>query len=370
MRILHVAEVGRGGVITVMDSLIAAQCQLPQVVEVIRLCAGELTCLPNPKLREIRYPRSGRNLASQWALVVALARALMREAVDVVHLHSTFAGGWGRLLATVFSLVSHKPVVVYTPHGFSFLTPSKLKPLYGRIEQALARRCDAIVCVSEHERQAAIMRGLPLDKLRIIRNGVPAQPECAKLNDEHLRVLFVGRFDHQKGFDLLQRALHLVQRNAPMSVRAVGAPDREESCDIPPRATMDCLGWLAPLELEAQYRWADVVVVPSRWEAFAMVPLEAMSFGCAVVATDCCSLPEAIEQGVNGALFAAEDAQALASILSSVPACTFRRMGRAGAARQRREFELAHMSRTTAALYDALKASSKAAPIAAHDSER
>jgi glycosyltransferase involved in cell wall biosynthesis len=371
VRVLHVAEVGRGGVVTVMDSLIAGQCNAPQVEEVLRLCSGELTCAPHPKIREIRYRRTGRDARSQWALVVALARTLLREQVDVVHLHSSFAGAWGRLLSWALCLGRPKPVIVYTPHGFSFLASSRLATIYALVEKTLSNRCSAIVCVSRHERDAALRHGLPAGNLHVIHNGVPAQPDYPKEQDDRLRVLFVGRFDRQKGFDVLLDALAIAQLRDQICVRAVGAAYRDHNWQVPPQSTVECLGWLTPVELESQYRWADLVVVPSRWEGFAMVPLEAMSFGCAVVASDCCSLPEAVEDGVSGFLFETGNVQRLAAILGSCPAEIFRRMGRAAAARQRRDFDLATMTRRTSALYKTLKkAPTTSASRTAHERHR
>lgn len=350
MKVLHVAEVGLGGVITVMDGLIAGQAALPAVEKVIRLCPGEMVCGPHPKIQEIRYRRTGRDMRSQLLLAFHLVRILLRERVDVLHLHSTFAGLWGRLLAGTL-LRTRCSVTVYTPHGFSFLAPTPLREVYGWIEKVLARLGDCIVCVSQHEREAALLHGLPSHKLHVIRNGVAVQPDCRKSAGRRLRVLFVGRFDRQKGFDVLQAALARVADRESLAVRAVGAADRDRGNEFDQGCGIERLGWLHASELRAQYEWADVVVVPSRWEGFALVPLEAMSFGCAVVASDCCSMGEAVEDAVHGRLFPPGDDQALARILTEHSPAWFRTLGQAGLRRQRREFMLSLVIESTQALY-------------------
>lgn len=61
-----------------------------------------------------------------------------------------------------------------------------------------------------------------------------------------------------------------------------------------------------------------MVVVPSRWEGFAMVPLEAMSYGLPVISSDATSLPEAIKHRVTGYLFKSESASNLTDVLDKL----------------------------------------------------
>jgi len=85
-----------------------------------------------------------------------------------------------------------------------------------------------------------------------------------------------------------------------------------------------------------------VVVVPSRWEGFGLVALEAMRSGCAVLATRVGGLPEVVDEGVTGALFAPDDSDALVHLLVSLTETRLAEMGAAG----RRRFEaLFHVDR-------------------------
>ena len=63
------------------------------------------------------------------------------------------------------------------------------------------------------------------------------------------------------------------------------------------------IGWLPRESLDAYYAAADGLVVPSRWEGFGLVAIEAMRAGTAVIASNRGSLPELVEHGITGYIF-------------------------------------------------------------------
>jgi glycosyltransferase involved in cell wall biosynthesis len=91
-------------------------------------------------------------------------------------------------------------------------------------------------------------------------------------------------------------------------------------------------GWLSPEELGEHYRMADILVVPSWYEPFGMVVLEAMIYGMAIAATRVGGLAEILEHERTGLLFQPRDVPALTqSILRLVNDPDLRlRLGRAG----------------------------------------
>ncbi|MEO7221440.1 MAG: glycosyltransferase, partial [Devosia sp.] len=80
---------------------------------------------------------------------------------------------------------------------------------------------------------------------------------------------------------------------------------------------------------------ADVVVVPSRWEGFGLVAIEAMREGKPVIAHDVGGLPEIVSDHETGLLFSPLDAATLAAVLGSLDKQQLRAMGKAA----RRRFE-------------------------------
>lgn len=131
------------------------------------------------------------------------------------------------------------------------------------------------------------------------------------------RLLAVGRLVHQKGFDVLLRALAIVRKDYPdWSLVMVGdGPERDSLRALASSiGVSDAVRWLGQVGNPFPYfRWANIVVVPSRFEGFPNVPLEAMSLGKAVICSDCRTGPrELTVNGRYGRLVPVGDAVALA----------------------------------------------------------
>src|SRR5690606_29172342 len=101
----------------------------------------------------------------------ALSATLAGIAPDIVHLHSTFPGVYGRIFKS-------DAAVIYCPHGWSFVQEEGRlkKALYARVEKSLARRCDAIINISTHEYDEAARSGLRHPAGVVILSGVDDRP--------------------------------------------------------------------------------------------------------------------------------------------------------------------------------------------------
>lgn len=309
MRIIHAAETIKGGVATVMRQLVEAQLATEK--------ENEVTCIvPHDQRQELKsvgdqnlilYTRKGRGFSSFLNFFFLFIRTVFKESPDIVHLHSTFSGVLGRI-ALILLRPFRRPKVVYCPHAFSFLMQlsSKKRKLYSRIEKFLSRYTDVIICVSEYERRKAQEAGLPAKKLKVVHNGVAKQDltpiTLNPYNVNVFNVLFVGRFDFQKGFDVLGELMRMLE-GKPFHLTAVGGAVHDEVFDIENMPQTTFTGWLDSDALAPYFTHADVLVMPSRWEGFGMVPLEAMSYGLPVIATNCTSLPEVVKNNINGYLF-------------------------------------------------------------------
>lgn len=140
-------------------------------------------------------------------------------------------------------------------------------------------------------------------------------------------VAFAGRFDPEKGVDVIAAAARLAGLPCKASRNAASLVRIEVPADLDVEVTH------SRQELLDFYRGARMLAVPSRaLETFGLVAAEAMSHGIPVVAADIGSLPELVEHGVNGLLFPPNDAEALARTLRRLwddpEAC--RQMGLAG----------------------------------------
>lgn len=143
---------------------------------------------------------------------------------------------------------------------------------------------------------------------------------------DRLRLALVGRFNAWKGQGLLLDALHLLSpdERARVQVRLVGSAfaGAEHYLEaICARVTDEALGDIVEIHdfdprPDAQYAWADVVVVPSvKPEPFGLVAIEAMASGRCVIGADHGGLSEIIVAGETGVRFAPGDAAAMAEAI-------------------------------------------------------
>ncbi|CAI2136827.1 Glycogen synthase [Serratia fonticola] len=317
MKILHVAETIKGGVATVIRQLVAKKT------------GDELFCLiPHDQKSELSgdnekiltFIRTGRNAKSFLSLASLFIRIVINDRPDVIHIHSSFAGVICRTLL-MFTFFIYRPRVIYCPHAFSFLMDisTTKKKIYALLEKILQSVTDEIICVSNHEKMQAIHYGLSPKKLKVIYNGVTAPVSNvdefkSPFNSNRVNILFVGRLDYQKGFDIV---LQLADKlNDEFLITVIGATVHAKDT-FANHPLIDFKGWLKSDEIAPYFYFADVLIMPSRWESFGLVAVEAQSYGLPVIASNTTSLPEVVLDKKTGFLFPNEDANMLYNILIS-----------------------------------------------------
>lgn len=357
MKIFHAAEVVKGGVATVLNELLNDQSERSNVESIAILVpqneAQELN-IASDKVRSYFFNRMKRGIKSSFLFLVEFCKIYVKERPDVVHLHSSFAGTIGRIIM-LFLYIIHPARIIYCPHGFSFLISSDSKNkvrVYKIVENILSRFCYKIVCVSNYEKNAAIEIGISKRKLVTIYNGInPYDNNVEHPTNEgnELNLLFVGRLEKQKGFDLLIAAFNRLSNKDGYNLVVVGEGSEKPTTDNKKKVIYK--GWLRGESLSLEYYKADVIIVPSRWEGFAMVPLEAMKHKIPIIASDSTSLPEAVENNVNGLLFESENVDQLVDILSNVTKEELAEMGKAGYTIFKDKFSSEKMADTIFKLY-------------------
>ncbi len=161
----------------------------------------------------------------------------------------------------------------------------------------------------------------------------PIEKEFAKqqigILPEHKNILFAGRIEPLKGIDTLLRAISLIYKQAPAAVENVcvsiigGDPWSEDPDDEITRlqeigrdlGVMDMVTFLGAKDqdiLPDYYAAAEMVVMPSHYESFGMVALEAMAMGTPVIASEVGGLAFLVQDGVNGFHVPSRDPEALA----------------------------------------------------------
>ncbi|MET3631993.1 glycosyltransferase [Burkholderia sp. 572] len=234
--------------------------------------------------------------------MLALRRLLRRLQPDIVHSHSSKAGALARLCRGPWKQV-------YTPHAVYTLNPT-LSPakraFYGGIERVLGNACsDAVIAVSQDEADHLHELGIAPQRIRIVENGVTpprlltrqAARIALGLADDIFVVGFVGRFDHQKGVDRLVRIARLLERryNRRLQVVAIGSGDfaraaGDEARDLP--LNLHIAGRVD--DARRYFSAFDLFALPSRYEGFPYVCLEAVAARVPMVATDVAGAAELI----------------------------------------------------------------------------
>ncbi|MCC2976609.1 glycosyltransferase [Sphingomonas sp. PL-96] len=330
MKILHVAETAKGGVGTYLAELLPLQAQSFGARNVRMLVpaahAGHVTGVDKQMVRCWR--RSGRSPLNLLRLALAIRTEVARFNPTLVHAHSSFAGAVLRMMYP-----SERPFrLVYCPHGWGFDRPSShaKNRMLAMVERALASKCDEIIVISEHERSEGLRIGIPHASMSLVLNGISDGPPSlpSHWEDERLKVLFVGRLDRQKGFDtLLDAVAPLADR---ICVRALGEAVADPRKSRTGGEGIQLLGWRSLAEIAGEIAAADVVVVPSRWEGFGLVALEAMRGSCAVVASDVGGLREIVVDGVTGRLVPPDAPGRLMEVLSHGDRAYWKRLGKEG----------------------------------------
>jgi glycosyltransferase involved in cell wall biosynthesis len=290
-----------------------------------------------------------------------LALRRLARGRDVVHLHSSKAAALGRVAALSLGR-RHRPAVVVTAHYWSWLVGGRWAPVYRWIERLLARRCDTIVAVSEREAREGRAAFGPSVPLELIPNGVDRahfSPEGVSADrDRGVPLLVcVGRLSHQKGQDVAIRALALL-RDKAARLRFVGAESTEgERAQLEALArslgVADRIEWRGAVDDTApEYRAADIVVTPSRWDGLSLALLEAMASGATIVASD---VNGSESLGDAGVIVAPDDPQALADAIDPLLEDASRRDRLGEAARTRsRSFDLSSTMRQNLDLWSGL----------------
>jgi glycogen(starch) synthase len=175
--------------------------------------------------------------------------------------------------------------------------------------------------------------GIPERRVTVIPNGIdpqdlqPVAGDLAKLRSQfaapHERlVLLVGRLVYEKGFQLALDALPgLIRRLGDVRFLVAGSGTHEAELRKQARrlGLMEhgsFLGWIDDAMLHSLYRIADLCVVPSIYEPFGLVALEAMASGCPCIVADAGGLREVVPgDGRVGLRFRSRDPRSLARMV-------------------------------------------------------
>jgi D-inositol-3-phosphate glycosyltransferase len=293
----------------------------PEFAEVVEIAPG---------LRGIHLPAGPLEILSPEALLehldvfeTAVLEFNARDGAtyDVLHSHYWLSGLVGEKLKVAWNV----------PHVTMFHTLGEVKnrssynehetALRIESEAAVIAGADRVICATDQERSfIRQLYGADSDKVTVIPLGVdldrfrPTAKNLARealgLKDERI-VLFVGRIEPLKGVDILIDAAALLDSDVDCSVLIVGG---DESSEAQVQKLQDLardrgighrvafVGAVDHEQLPLYYNAADVCVVPSHYESFGLVAIEAMASGVPVVASRVGGLTGTVKDGETGYL--------------------------------------------------------------------
>ena len=249
-------------------------------------------------------------------------------------------------------------------------------------ERAMVRRADHVITCSRYMRvHVANVFGVRPSKITAIPNGIDPrdlEPVSADLptlraryaEPDELLVLLVGRLVYEKGFHLALDALAPIVRRRG-GVRFVVAGTGTAEAELKRQAQQlglarhgAFLGWIGDDMLHSLYRICDLCIVPSIYEPFGLVALEAMASGCLCVVADTGGLREVVPvEETVGLRFPSRDATALRAVLERVLTDDASRRQLVAEAREHvLRFDWGEVARRTNAVYESMASVVSRAP--------
>ena len=267
---------------------------------------------------------SGRRLRHAWPIILWRLIAASRRAHVVV---SGSELGVALFFSFVAARVARRPFALLVHSRPSKAMADWTPRWQHRAVRWIHRHSDGVACVSDRIVTDLVSAGVPADVIRVVPNGIDIDTVRRLANEAPAvarsptsrTVVAVGRLSQEKGFDLLIRAHGLLRDAGAVSHRIVllgDGPDRDKLANLADRLgvgeSVVFAGFVAnPLPDIAS---ADLLCMPSRYEGFPLVLLEALALGVPVIASP--SGGELLDEGSYGIVVPSESPECLASAIA------------------------------------------------------
>ena len=296
--------------------------------------------------------------------VLILRREILRIDPDIVHAHDTYLP-----YSTAAAMLSKKYPTLLTVHdvvakkikfvdGYRFLTRLVTIP---HEKYVLSKIQNVIVC-SQFNKD--IINNITSSKVYVIPNGVnlPNIQNIQSRSFTKSSIFYVGMLLKSKGVDILISAIPIIKKSIPDVCLYIAGAGKEETNlknlvkELNIEKNVKFLGFITEEEKYTYYKSVDIFVLPSLFEPFGLVLLEAMSCGKPVVASKVGGIPYIVEDGKTGLLFESENVEDLAEkIITLLKDEELRdNMGKVGRERAK-EFTWEKVAESTVEVYNRIK---------------
>jgi len=262
------------------------------------------------------------SLLSAGPYLSDLEKEFERDRYDVIHVTAfPFALVW--LVWKACKAIGRPFVCTPLIH---FEDPNHRNPLLWKVLQGAS----AVIACSNYEREGMMSMGINPSKIHLIPMGINLEEWKDPVGDRFRRkyrlegkkiILFAGTKDYNKGaIHLLQAVEKIRQKVKDVILVSIGLPTREwkkKRSQLHEDDLLD-LGYISEEEKREAFDACDLFVMPSRYDSFGIVYLEAWRCGKPVIGAKVGAIPEVIEEGKDGLLVEFGEVDQLVSAIISL----------------------------------------------------
>jgi|TARA_B110000438_G_scaffold43793_1_gene43751 glycosyltransferase involved in cell wall biosynthesis len=286
-----------------------------------------------PVSRHSAFTISGE---AHYVLAPGMIKSFLSKKADIIHTHSY--GYFQNHAGWIREKLQSTPWVI-TPHfhpSWSMWGGSKrrtLRDFYdSKIGKSTMEAADLITCVSNHEKEVLVKEiGLKDDNIKIIYNGIHwddwnERPDKRIFRDKYPQisdtfVIFAGRLATNKGLTNLIEAMSIGGSNKFDLVvmgADMGLGKELDALALSHNVKMHRLGHVDDEVYRSALATAEVLVLPSEYEAFGIVLLEAAAANTPVIGTRVGGIPEAMSENKNGLIVDYNNSKELSKAIFSI----------------------------------------------------
>jgi glycosyltransferase involved in cell wall biosynthesis len=264
VKILHITESYGGGVASAINSF-AKNTSDQQHFLYYTNSRGMQSEPPNSIFEDIK-PMHFKGFLSILRLETSINRLANELKVDIVHLHSSFAGVIGRFYSHVFRKANPSVKIVYSPHCFAFerqdISPL-VKKLFYLIEKAFARRTDVFALCSKREQELALV--------------------LIGKSNKRSRTVFVPNVSHLP-IENYSELNTFTSRSKNTITSGRDCPQKNFKFLTTMETEVEILPHLSSNELSKKLNQSKIFIITSLWEGFPIAILDAIRAKMAIIA--------------------------------------------------------------------------------------
>jgi len=306
-RIMHITH-GLGGIQTYLEYILnySDKTSFEYIIVAPRNTAFQNFCASLAKYYPLKVKREVNPFADIF-LLIKLIRLIRKEKPDVLHVHSAKGGFLGRLAGRIC-----KVKVIYTPHGFSYLSFTGIKRMFFFMLECIARKWSTVLLAVSHSEanRAGFELGYTTGKVKVIMNSIYSNGQISNRNyDSNYRIGMIGRLTYQKNPMLFMDIAETLIKKFPdlqFSILGAGLDDHlgtklnDFIAGKNLQGKINLLPWGNSNTSKTFIEETDIFVMTSVFEGLPFSLLEAMAGECVCVVSKADGNSDVIQNNENG----------------------------------------------------------------------